>query len=54
MVYPQIEEIMKIELLVIGVTIALFWGYHKYKKVKQDFLFMKRSDFYKKYGHTGL
>ena len=47
MVYSQIEEIMKMELLVIGVTIALFWGYHKYK-------FMKRSDFYKKYGHTGL
>ena len=53
MVYSQIEEIMKIELLVIGVAIALFWSFHKYQKVKQDWLFMKREDFLKKY-NTGL
>ena len=44
---------MKIELIIIGVTAFLWFSYRKYQKVKQDWLFMKREDFLKKY-NTGL
>ena len=44
---------MKMELIVIGVTIFLFLSYRKHKIKKEDYKFMVYSEFIKKYG-TGI